>query len=610
MTQKLVECVPNISEGRDREKIDEIVAAAAAVGGVEVLDVDPGIETNRTVITLLGSPEVIAEGAFQLIRRASELIDMSKHQGAHARHGATDVCPFVPVSGVSMEDCVEIARGLGERVGSELNFPVFLYENAALRDERRSLADVRKGEYEALAEKLSDPNWAPDHGPAKFLPRTGVVTIGAREFLIAYNINLNTKNKSQANDLAMEIREKGRAVRVEQKTPYYSSGRLLRYSPASGIWPSAISTAVFATSDDLDKHYQEEGTTLAEELEFHGQAIGSIEGEFVMKRGRFEHCRAVGWVIPEYGRAQISINLTNFHVTNMHDVLEECRRMATKRGLVVTGSEVVGLVPFEAMREAGEYYLREQGSSAGAPVIDLMNTAVQSLGLADLGDFSIDKSVLGLPKVGGNLTSMGVSSFTDEVSRDSAAPGGGSIAALVGSLGAALAAMVCSITHGKKKYRKRRARMEEISIEAQRIKDQLIIAVDADTDAFNVVLEAMGLPQETDQEKCARAEAIREGYKQATRVPLDTARLCLEAMKLALIAAEDGLPAGVTDAGVAGLVSRAGLEGAIYNVRVNLPEVGDEEWVGKVQSQIDRLLEEAESISRSIRSHVEEELHV
>lgn len=609
-TTKLVECVPNISEGRDRAKIDAIVGAAAGVTGIEVLDVDPGFETNRTVITLLGSPDVIAEGAFRLIEKAVELIDMSCHQGAHARHGATDVCPFVPVNGVTMDDCVEIARALAKRVGTELKIPVYLYESAATRDDRCSLADVRKGEYEALEEKLSDPEWAPDFGPAKFLPRTGVVTIGAREFLIAYNINLNTRNKSQANDLAMEIREKGRAVRIDQKTPYYSSGRLLRYSPSSNFWPSAITAEVFSTPEELDSHYKSEGTSLGAELEFHGQSIDSLENAFVMKRGRFEHCRAVGWVIPEYGRAQISINLTDFHVTGMHHVIDECRQLAAKRGLVVTGSEVVGVVPFEAMRAAGEHYLQEQGSSKGVPILDVMNTAVQSLGLTDLGDFSIENSVLGLPASGGELTSMVVSKFTDEVSRDSAAPGGGSISALAGALGAALAAMVCSITHGKRKFRKRRQRMEKISIEAQYLKDRLLTAVDADTEAFNSVLEAMGLPQETNDEKKIRSAAIREGYKQATLIPLETARLCLQAMKLAQVSSEEGLPAGVTDAGVAGLLARAGLDGAIYNVRINLPEVGDDEWVTGIQSEIDKLLEESETISLSIRSQVEEELHV
>ena len=311
--QGLIECVPNISEGRDQGKIDQIVAAATAVPGVRCLDVDPGADTHRTVITLVGAPDPIAEAAFRLVQKAAELIDMSQHHGAHARHGATDVCPFIPVSGVTMEDCIEVARSVGKRIGEELEIPVYMYDRAALREDRRSLADVRRGEYEALSEKLPDPQWKPDFGPAEFKPGPGVVTVGAREFLIAYNVNLNTRDKPKADDLAMEIREKGRAVRIDQKTPYYSSGKLLRYSVAEQQWPSNLTGEIFESREALDQHLKENGTSLAEELAFFGQDPDQIDGEMVMKRGTFEHCRAVGWVIPEYGRAQISINLTDFN---------------------------------------------------------------------------------------------------------------------------------------------------------------------------------------------------------------------------------------------------------------------------------------------------------
>ncbi len=424
MAEKIVECVPNISEGRDLAVIDDIVAAAAEVAGVRVLDVDPGAETNRTVITLVGDPESIEEGAFRLIERAAAKIDMRLHHGAHARHGATDVCPFIPVSGVTMEDCVAIAHRLGERVGRDLGIPVYLYERAARRDDRRSLAEVRKGEYEALPEKLADKRWAPDFGPAKFLPKTGVVTIGAREFLIAYNINLNTRQKDHATDLAQELREKGRAVRLDPTTAYYSSGNLLRYRPSQEVWPS-FTGEVFATREELDRHYREEhGTTLEAELAFFGQDSENLEGAFVMKRGMFEECRAVGWLIPEYGRTQISINLTNFRVTNMHDVVEAARLLGHERGIAVTGSEVVGVVPYAAIRSSGESYLERQGSSRGIPASDVVETAVQSLGLAEVSPFEIDRSVLGFPTTEGVLTGMKVCDFTDEVSRDSVAPGG------------------------------------------------------------------------------------------------------------------------------------------------------------------------------------------
>ena len=341
----LIECVPNISEGRDRQKIDQIVAAATAVPEVRCLDVDPGSDTHRTVITLVGPPGPIAEAAFRLVRESSQLIDMSQHHGAHARHGATDVCPFIPVSGVTMEDCIAVARSVGERIGTELEIPVYMYDRAALREDRRSLADVRRGEYEALPEKMTDPDWAPDFGPSEFKPGPGVVTVGAREFLIAYNVNLNTRDKPKADDLAMEIREKGRAVRIDQKTPYYSSGKLLRYSISDQQWPSNLTGEIFDSREALDQHLQENGTSLADEVAFFGQDCDALDGEMVMKRGTFEHCRAVGWVIPEYGRAQISINLTDFNVTNMHHVVDACRDLAESRGLVITGSELVGVVP-------------------------------------------------------------------------------------------------------------------------------------------------------------------------------------------------------------------------------------------------------------------------
>ena len=585
MSEPIIECVPNISEGRDRAKIDEIVAAAAAVPGVRVLDVDPGAETNRTVITLVGAPGPIEEGAFRLIARAKDLIDMSTQRGAHARHGATDVCPFIPVADATMDDCVEIAKKLGARVGEELGIPVYLYDRAAQRPDRRSLAQVRKGEYEALPKKMQDPNFVPDYGPQEFLPKTGVITIGAREFLIAYNINLNTRSVDHANDIAQELREKGRAVRQEQKTPYYVSGKLLRYRPSENQWPS-FTGEVFASREQLDAHYREaHGTTLADELAFFGQDPDALENEFVMKRGMFQECRAVGWMIPEYGRAQISINLTNFRVMNMHDVTEAARLLAHERGITVTGSEVVGVVPYEAIRASGEYYLERQGSARGIPPRDVVETAVQSLGLADISSFDIDASVLGLPSTEGTLTSMTSCALADEVSRDSVAPGGGSISALAGSLAAGLTSMVANITFAKRKYRKRRALLEEIATAAQEIKDDLMRAVDRDTDAFNEVIAAMRLPKGTKEEAAARTAAIEAGYKNATEVPLSSARLCLRALELCRRTAEKGLPAGITDAGVGALLARAGLEGSIYNVRINLGEVADRDWIEKVLAE-------------------------
>lgn len=604
--QPIVECVPNISEGRDRAKIDEIVAAAAAVSGAEVIDVDPGAETHRTVITIVGAPDAVVEAAFRLIARAKDLIDMREHHGAHARHGATDVCPFIPVSGLSMEDCAALAARLGERVGEELGIPVYLYDRAARREDRRSLAVVRKGEYEALPKKLADPKWAPDFGPAEFLPRTGVVTIGAREFLIAYNVNLNTRSKDQASDMAQELREKGRAVRHEQKTGYYASGTLLRYRPSKNIWPSPTGE-VFSSREELDRHYRDTfGHSLEEALAFFGQDPAELENAFVMKRGMFEECRAVGWLIPEYGRAQISINLTHFRVTNMHDVVEASRELGVARGIAVTGSEVVGVVPYEAIRTSGEVYLERQGSSRGIPVRDVVETAAQSLGLSDISPFDIDKSVLGLPSTRGALTGMAVHELVDEVSRDSVAPGGGSIAALAGSLAAGLASMVANITFSKRRYRKRRPELEALACEAQTVKDDLLRAVDADTDAFHGVLEAMRLPKDTAEQKAARKAAIEEGYQHATQVPYDTAVHCLAALRLCRKCAERGLPASVTDAGVGALLARAALQGAVYNVRINLGEITDAGWKRAMNDRLAALGEEAETLAAETAKIVEE----
>jgi len=589
MAEKIVECVPNISEGRDRAKIDAIVAAAAEVSGVRLLDVDPGAETNRTVITFVGPPEAVEEGAFRLIQRAAERIDMSVHRGAHARHGATDVCPFVPVSGVTMEECVAIARRLGERVGKELGIPVYLYGHAAQVEERRSLAVVRKGEYEALPGKLAERRWRPDFGPAEFLPRTGVATIGAREFLIAYNINLNTRRKDHAGDIAQELRETGRAVRLQPTTAFYSSGRLLRYRPGEKVWPS-FTGEVFPSREALDRHYREHhGTSLDAELAFFGQDPERLEGAYVMKRGMFPECRAVGWLIPEYGRAQISINLTNPRVTNMDAVLEAARRLGQERGIAVTGSEIVGLVPHEALRSAGEGYLERQGSSRGIPDRDIVETAVQSLGLSDLKEFDVERSVIGAPSTAGPLTSLRVADFVDEVSRDSVAPGGGSISALAGSLAAALAAMVANITFGKGKYRRRRPKLEEIARAAQRVKDGLLCAVDRDTAAFQELMAAFRLPKATAEQRKTRTEAIQAATRGATEVPLASAELCLEALRLCRSAAERGLPAGITDAGVGALLARAALEGSLYNVQVNLASVKDREWARKIWAQVESL---------------------
>jgi len=604
----LIECVPNISEGRDRAVIDRIVAAAAAVDGVSVLDVDPGAETNRTVITFVGAPDAVVEGAFQLIARAAELIDMSKQTGTHARHGATDVCPFVPVSGASMADCIAAAERLGARVGDELGIPVYLYDQAARREDRRSLAKVRAGEYEALPDKLGQPEWAPDFGPARFLPRTGVVTIGAREFLIAYNVNLNSMSKAHADDIAGELRETGRASRRDQGTPYYSSGKLVKYDPAGGRFPSAYDDFVSATLDELATHYRSIGRDLDADLAFFGRDKQSLQGVNVMRRGRFAHCRGVGWVIPEYRKAQMSFNLTDCHQTPAHAVFDACSELAAERGLRVTGSEVVGMLPWEALRESGEHYLSKQGACRGVPVADVVETVVQSMGLADVAPFVAKERVLGLPSTDGTLASMPANALADEVSRASPAPGGGSLAALAGSLGAALASMVANLTYTKKGLEHRKADMERLAMEAQGLKDELLRAVDADTDAFGQVLAAMRLPKDTDEQKAARLGAIQAGYKHATDVPFASAQACLAALRLCRTAAEQGMPASITDAAVGAMLARSGVLGAVLNVRINFASIDDADWVAERRSQLDALVSEAHELEAATLRVVESAL--
>ena len=606
---KIVECVPNFSEGRDLAKLEKILDAIRAVAGAELIDVDPGFETNRTVVTIVGEPEAVKEAAFQAIGMAKQVIDMTQHSGAHARHGATDVCPFVPVEGGTMEDCAQLAAELGERVGKELGIPVYLYDQAAKRPERRSLADVRRGEYEALPDKLGKPEWEPDFGPAEFLPKTGVVTIGAREFLIAYNVNLNTRYKEHATDLAFDIREAGRIVRTEPRTPIYMSGKILRYEPSKNIWPCAYDDTVCSSLEELEAHYKEKySLDFREELAFFDQDVDNLERAYVQKRGLFKECRAVGWVIPEYGRAQISINLTNFKVTSAHDVLEACRRIGAERGILVTGSEVVGVIPFQAMKESGHYYLQRVGASRGIPIGDVIETAIQSMGLRDIGEFEAEKSVLGMPKNDGPLANMIVKDLVDEVSRPTPAPGGGSIAALAGSLSTALTSMVANLTHAKPKFHEVHEKMEGVAISCQEVKDKLVAAIDADTDAFNDVIAAMRMPKETSEQKAARAAAIEAGYKDATLVPLDTAKLCLQAIRLCRLIVSSCLPASITDAGVAGLMARTGLVGAIYNVRVNLGEIDDAAWVNDIRSQLDDMLDEGNRLDTEISEIVNSKL--
>jgi glutamate formiminotransferase/formiminotetrahydrofolate cyclodeaminase len=521
VTTRLVECVPNFSEGRDKAVIDAIARAISGVSGVRLLDVDPGADTNRTVYTFVGGPEAVSEAAFRAAAAASLLIDMSKHHGAHPRMGALDVCPIVPIAGVTMDECAEVARALGRRMAEALALPVYFYEHAASTPARRNLAAIRAGEYEGLAKKLADPAWKPDAGPSKFNERLGATVVGAREFLIAYNVNLNTREQKLANEVALNIREAGRLKRDAK-----------------------------------------------------GEVVKDAAGQDLRVPGRLKAVKAIGWTIEQYRQAQVSVNLLSYRTTPLHEVFETAREEAAKLGLVVTGSELVGLTPLEPLVEAGRYYLRNQGRSTGLPERELVELAIQSLGLAQLAPFDPDKRIIEYAVcMPGPLVSMTVERFVDEVSSNSPAPGGGSVAALAGSLGAALAAMVANLTVGKAGYETAWKSSSALAERAQALKASLLRAVDDDTKAFDDVLTAMRLPKGTDAEKGARSAAIAAAYEKATSVPLATARLCLEAIVLAEEAARTGNRNSASDAGVGALLAKAGLESAILNVRINLPSV-------------------------------------
>lgn len=517
---KLVECVPNFSEGRDRSVLEAISDAVKSVDGVRLLDVDPGEATNRTVFTFVGSPQATQEAAFRAIRTAAARIDMRKHHGEHARIGATDVCPFVPLSGTSIADCAELARALGERVGTELEIPVYLYEEAAARPQRRNLAAVRAGEYEGLEAKLRDPEWQPDFGPARFNPQTGATVIGAREFLVAYNINLNTRDKKLATDIALDIREAGRNKRGPD-----------------------------------------------------GKFVRDENGVPIKRPGRFKHVKAVGWYIDEYARAQISINFTNINATPIHSVFDATCEEAAKRGLRVTGSELVGLIPRAAMLAAGRHYLAKQRSCTGVAESELVHIAVRSLGLDEIAPFDPNEKIIEYrvrDAATWRLRGCTLTGFADELSSAAATPGGGSVAALCGALGAALASMVANLTHNPRKSDLPLLDLEGLAVEAQALKAELLEAVDADSAAFDGVLAAMRLPRRDDAESAARDIAIRAATHDATRVPLGVAEGAVRVAEHAARAAQIGNPASLSDAGAAAACALAAAEAAYYNVLINL----------------------------------------
>lgn len=608
MHHRVVECVPNFSEGRDPAKIKKITDAIESVSGTQLLNVEMGADTNRTVVTFTATPEAVGEAAFCAIQMASQVIDMSKHQGEHPRMGATDVCPFIPVNGVSMQDCIKIAQVLGERVGRELQIPVFLYEEASSRPERKNLADIRRGEYEGLKKKLEDPAWKPDFGPTLFNARSGATVIGAREFLIAYNITLNTVDKQIASEIAYEIREKGRVARKPNSSPYYFKGTKLFYQ--DGEFPCGSCEWIGKSFSETRSHcknihqYDLDALLLANEVD-----PGHPIGKSVYRPGKFNFCKAIGWYVDEYKRAQISINLTHYKTTPPHLVLEEVRQLALARGLVVTGSEVVGLIPYPALLEAGKYYLNRQGASAGIPAGDILRTAVFSMGLNDVSPFEIEKKVIGIPQMSENaLVAKTVHEFVNEVSRPSPAPGGGSIAALAGSIGAALASMVANLTHGKEGTERVDSALSKIAEKAQAIKDKLLWGVDADTNAFNDYMTARRLPKTTPEEKTIREQKMQEGLKIAIQVPWGTAELSFEAMELAREVANIGNPNSITDAAVGVQVGFAGVRGGIYNVLINLKEITDPTYATEMKKNCINLQNKAQKLLEESTRFVDQKL--
>ena len=554
--KQLIECVPNISEGRNSEKINEIASVVETVEGVKLLNIDPGKATNRTVITFVGEPQNVIDAAFLLIQKAQSLIDMSQHHGEHPRMGATDVCPLVPIANISMQETVKWAHKLSQRVGKELSIPVYCYENAALADERKNLANCRSGEYEGLKQKLVDPNWRPDFGPALFdqsVEKSGATAISARDFLVAYNINLNTTSTRRANAIAFDIRE---------------AGRLLRENNNPG-----------------------------------GALLKDENGDPIRKNGLFKHVKGIGWYIEEYGVAQISYNLTNINVSPLHEVFDKTCERAQARGLRVTGSELVGLVPKKVLIQAGIHFLKKQQRSIGISEKEIMKIAVKSLGLDELTPFILEERVIEymLDDVDAKgLVNLNLIDFANETSSESPAPGGGSISAYCGAMGAALGTMVANLSAHKRGWDDR---WEEFSNWAEKgigYQNELLALVDEDTKAFNQIMDAYRLPKETNEQKSKRDQAIQEATKLAINTPFKVMEVAYNSMQVMKAMAEIGNPNSVTDAAVGALCARTAVRGAFLNVQINCGDCTDKDFVSKLIQQGEKLIKKAADLENEI----------
>jgi glutamate formiminotransferase len=551
--QKVIECVPNFSEGRDLEVIRQITAAIESVDDVSLLNVDPGASTNRTVVTFAGAPDAAVEAAFRGIQKAAELIDMRKQKGAHPRMGATDVCPFIPVSDVSWEEAIECAKKLGNRVGEELKIPVYLYEKAASSPARSNLSIIRAGEYEGFFQKIKEPAWKPDFGPAVFNEKSGATVIGVREFLVAYNVNLNTKAVRRANSIAFDVRENGR-VKTHDGTPS-------------------------------------------------GKPVLDAKGEPVREPGMLKHVKAIGWYVEEYGMAQVSMNLTNLEETPLHAAFEACVEAARKRGLRVTGSEVVGMLPKKCLLDAGRYFLRKQKWSEGASEEELIDVAIRSMGLSELKPFDPKERIIELKmesEAKKSLVKMDLRQFCNETLSDSPAPGGGSVAALMGALGVSLGGMVANLSAGKRGWEDKLSYFSDWAVKAQQLKDEMLFLVDEDTAAFNKVMAAFGLPKDSAEEKAARSAAIQSANKYAAEIPLRVMETAFKSYALLGEMAEKGNPASISDVGVGLLALRACIDGAALNVRINLPDLRDEKLSSTFQEKVQKIASESEAESKKI----------
>ena len=563
--KQIIECVPNISEGRNKAIIKQVTDEIERVKGVKLLDVDPGEATNRTVITFVGAPDAVLEAAFQCVKKAAQLIDMRHHHGAHPRMGATDVCPLIPVSGITLEECAVLARKLAERIANELQIPCYCYEAAARTPERRNLAICRKGEYEGLAERMTVEAEAPDFGARPWdegVARTGCTAVGARDFLIATNFNLNTTSTRRANAIAFDVREKGRPKR-EGGSPV--------------------------------------GKTMKDE-----------NGKTIMIPGTLKGTKAIGWFIDEYGIAQVSMNITNINVTPLHVAFDEVCRCAQNRGIRVTGTEIVGLIPKRTLIDAGKYFLRKQNRSTGIPEEDILQIAIKSMGLDDLKEFNPREKVIEYLLEDENkskkLIDLTVKGFADETSRESPAPGGGTISAYMGALGAALGTMVANLSSHKAGWDARWEEFSNWADKGQKIQAELMTLVDEDTEAFNRIMEAFGLPKKTEEEKAARSAAIQAATLFATQVPLHTMQASFKVFELCKAMAEEGNPNSVSDAGVGVLAARAAVLGAGLNVKINASGLKDRETADKLVGEANELIKKANELEAEIMKIVEEKL--